>query len=195
MAGIAALSYPLINVLYGPRWLDAAPLLGWVALSQLCYISLPLNADLPLLLGRMKGLIHRNIAETVASVLLIAVAAPFGLAWVAISRLVHGLIWIVIYAPFMRDMLDFRWRDLGAVYARSLLATLAAVGPLLASYALWHGPVECGIGQAAAMVLAGVICWLTSLRLTRHPLFAEMTAMLDEVRASVPFRRATPAHR
>ena len=193
MAGIAVLSQPLIAMLYGAKWMAAAPLLGWVALAQLCYISLPLNADLPLLLGRMKGLIHRNVAETVASVLLIALAAPFGLVWVAVSRFVHGLLWMAIYAPFMRDMLGFRWRELAAVYARSLLATGAAVAPLLASYALWHGPADCGIGQAIAMVLIGISLWLLTLRLTGHPLFAEMAAMLREILAAMPTRRTPVA--
>ncbi|MFD2782751.1 hypothetical protein ACFS32_18750 [Novosphingobium pokkalii] len=39
MAGIATLAQPLILALYGPRWVAAAPLLRWVALAQLCYIS------------------------------------------------------------------------------------------------------------------------------------------------------------
>ncbi|WP_194918516.1 oligosaccharide flippase family protein [Novosphingobium sp. NBM11] len=195
MAGIAVLSEPLVNLLYGPRWLAAAPLLGWVALSQLCYVSLPLNGDLPLLLDRMKGLIHRNIVETVMSVLLIALTAPFGLIWVAISRFAHGLFWVMIYAPFMRGMLDFRWRDLFQIYARSLLATLAAVGPLLASYVLWHGPAETGFGQAASMVSAGIALWLATLWAIGHPLFAEMTAMLGEILAALPLRRKTPLPR
>ncbi len=190
MAGIAVLAEPLVSVLYGPRWMATAPLLVWVALAQLCYVALPLNADLPLLLNRMKGLIHRNILETVASVLLIALSAPFGLRWVAISRFAHGLLWIAIYAPFMRDMLGFRWRELALVYLRSALATLAAVGPLLASYALWHPASETGIVQALSMIAAGIACWLVTLRLTGHALFAEITGMLGEILAALTYRRA-----
>lgn len=195
MAGIAVLAEPIVGLLYGERWLAAAPLLGWIALSQLCYVALPLNGDLPVLLGRMGGLVRRNLAETAASVLLVVVAAPFGLAWVAISRVVHGILWVAIYAPFLRDMLDLRWRDLGSVYARSLAATLAAVAPLLASYALWHGPSETGIVQAASMVATGIACWLVVLRATAHPLHAELVAMLREVTAALPMLRARRALR
>lgn len=195
MAGIAVLAEPLVSVLYGPRWMATAPLLVWVALAQLCYVALPLNADLPLLLDRMKGLIHRNIVETAASVLLIAASAPFGLRWVAISRFAHGLLWIAIYAPFMRRMLGFRWRDLALVYLRSSLATMAAVAPLLASYVLWHPPGETGIVQAASMIGAGILCWLITLRLTGHGLFAEIAGMLGEILAALPLRRAATALR
>ncbi|MFM9936106.1 MAG: lipopolysaccharide biosynthesis protein [Novosphingobium sp.] len=193
MAGIAVLAAPLINLLYGPRWDAAAPLLGWIALSQLCYVALPLNADLPLLLDRMRSLIRRNIIETAASVLLIAVSAPFGLLWVAISRFVHGLIFIVIYAPMMQEMLGFRWRDLAVIYVRSLLATAAAVTPVLISYALWRPAAEAGLVQMASMAGAGGVCWLITLRLTGHPLFAEIAAMLGDITASLRQRTVRPA--
>ncbi|WP_068073813.1 oligosaccharide flippase family protein [Novosphingobium lentum] len=194
MAGIAVLSQPLVQLLYGDKWVAAAPLLGWIALSQLCYVSLPLNADLPLLLDRMTGLIRRNVIETIASVLLIAIAAPFGLLWVAVSRFVHGLIWIAIYAPFMREMLGFSWSDLLRVQAKSLAATAAAVAPLLASYVLWHGPAQAGLAQVAGGTLAGMVLWLVAIWSLRHPLFAELLGMLGELRETLarPKVRALP---
>jgi len=191
MAGIATLAQPLILALYGPRWTAAAPLLLWVALAQLCYVALPLNADLPLLLGRKRGLIHRNVIETVLSVGLIIATAPFGLVWVAVSRFAHGLVWMVIYAPFLRAMLEFAWRDLLRIYAQSLAVALAAVAPLLASYALWAGPADCGIGQALAMIVAGVLGWLLAMKLVRHPLLDEIMGMLGEIGRLLPGRRAT----
>lgn len=181
MAGIAALSHPLVALLYGDQWMAAAPLLGWIAMSQLCYVALPLSGDLPVLLDRMPGLVRRNVVDTAASLLLVLASAPFGLMWVAISRVVHGVLWVAIYAPFMRAMLGLSWRDLGAVYVRSLAATVAAVAPLLADYALCGGPGDTGIAQAGAMVLAGIACWFAVLRATRHPLHAELMAMLPAV--------------
>lgn len=174
MAGIAVLAEPLIRMLYGERWIAAAPLLRWIALSQLCYVALPLYADLPLLLGRMKPLMRRMVADTVLSVLLIAITAPFGLVWVAASRVIHGVLWVIIYAPLMRDILGLRWAEMGSVAARSAIASLAAIAPLLVSYVMWDGPSNAGFVQAAAMVLAGGLLWLASLWLTAHPLRHEI---------------------
>jgi len=193
MAGIAVLAEPIIHLLYGERWMAAAPLLCWVALSQLCYVALPLNSDLPLLLDRMKSLIRRNMIETAASVLLLAFAAPFGLIWVAISRFVHGLVFIGIYAPMMHEMLGFRWRDLLAIYLRSLLVTAAAVGPTLASYALWQPAAEAGPVQMLSAAVLGVLCWLATLRVVGHPLFAEIVGLLGEVITGLRRRRTEPA--
>ena len=195
MAGIAVLASPLVNLLYGPKWSAAAPLLSWIAFSQLCYVALPLNGDLPLLLDRMRSLIRRNVIETIASVLLIAISAPFGLLWVAISRFVHGLIFIVIYAPMMQEMLGFRWRDLAVIYLRSLIATAAAVTPVLVSYTLWHPASETGLLQMASMAAAGGVCWLITLRLVGHSLFGEITGMLGEITSNLRQRRVQPVTR
>jgi O-antigen/teichoic acid export membrane protein len=193
MAGIAVLAEPIIHLLYGERWIAAAPLLGWVALSQLCYVALPLNSDLPLLLDRMRSLIRRNMIETAASILLLALSAPFGLIWVAISRFAHGIIFMGIYAPLMHDMLGFRWRDLVLIYLRSLLVTAAAVAPALASYALWQPAAEAGALQMLTTSGLGVLCWLVTLRLAGHPLFGEIIGLLSEIVMSLRQRRAQPA--
>lgn len=194
MAGIAVLAQPLVGMLYGERWMETAPLLWWIAMSQLCYVSLPLHSDLPLLLDRMKGLIHRNVVETVISVLLIAASAPFGLRYVALSRAIHGVVWVAIYAPFLRAMVGFEWRSLALVYLRSAAATLAAVAPLLLSYALWAPDTASSVVQNGSMVVAGVALWLATMKLTGHPLMAEIEEMAGEIAARVrPMRQTAMA--
>jgi len=193
MAGIAVLAEPIIHLLYGERWIAAAPLLGWVALSQLCYVAVPLNGDLPVLLDRMRSLVRRNVLETAASVLLLAVAAPFGLIWVAISRFAHGLVFIAIYAPFMRQMLGFRWRELVVIYLRSLVVTAAAIAPVLAGYHFWSPPSEAGALQMFVTSGAGALLWFIMLRLIGHSLFDEITGLLGELFGSLRSRRVEPA--
>lgn len=195
MAGIAVLAQPLIMLLYGEKWLAAAPLLAWVALAQMCFVALPLNADLPILLGRMRGAVRLLMIETLASFALLLLAAPHGTGWVAMSRLVHGLCWIALWAPFMRTMLHLSWRELGAVYLRSGFATLAAVAPLLASYALWRSPADANLVQVCAGTLAGIACWLAALVAVGHPLCAEIAGLLRELRRHLPGRAAPNPHR
>lgn len=193
MAGIAVLAEPIIHLLYGERWMAAAPLLGWVALSQLCYVAMPLNGDLPVLLDRMRSLVRRNVLETAASVLLLAIAAPFGLIWVAISRFVHGLVFIAIYAPFMRQMLGFRWRELAMIYLRSIVVTAAAIAPVLAGYHFWSSPANAGALQMLVTSGAGALLWFVMLRLIGHSLFDEITGLLGELVGSLRSRRVEPA--
>lgn len=194
MAGIAVLGEPLIRLLYGERWIAAAPLLVWVALSQIGYVALPLYADLPVLMGRLKPLIRCMMAETVLSVALIALTAPAGLEWVAASRVVHATLWVAVYLPLIRKTLDLRYRDIGLVWMRSAFVSLAAVLPVLAGFMLGQGPDELGLPQAAFTVLLGVALWFGALRLLSHPLHAEILEIVGGLLPKIR-RSATLAER
>ncbi len=189
MAGIAALAWPLVDLLYGARWHEAAPLLAWVALGQLCYIALPLAGDLPILLNRMPQLIRAQFAETAICVTLVIAATGIGLEAVAIALVLHGLAATAIYAPMMQEMLGFRWRELLLVWSKSAAVALAAVLPTFAFYALWNGPTQAGAGQLFGSALAGVGCWAIALRLVRHTLYDEITAMAGHLLSEFRLRR------
>ena len=159
MAGLAVLAEPLIRLLYGERWVGAAPLLQWIAISQICFVALPLHVELPILQGRMKALIHRNVLDTLASVGLLAAGAWFGLQGAAASRLAYGVVWIAIYANFLQQLIGFRWRAMLAIYVRSALATLAAIAPLLALYAFIQPPSQLDLPHMLAGTGAGIGLW------------------------------------
>jgi O-antigen/teichoic acid export membrane protein len=193
MAGIALLAAPIIRILYGPRWIAAAPLLAWIALSQICYVALPLNTDLPMLLGRMRQLIRRYIAESITSVLLLALTAPFGLVWVAISRLLHGVLFLGLYSGLMKQMLGFSWKGLLTIYLQSAGATLAALLPTAVFYGVWAGPERAGLAQLSLSAVLGAGCWLISLRLLRHPAYLEVVATAGHLWQALPRLRPAPS--
>ncbi|MBC2666044.1 oligosaccharide flippase family protein [Novosphingobium flavum] len=192
MAGIAALAEPIIRSLYGERWLAASPMLAWIALAQMCYVALPLHIELPLLTGRMRALVVRNSLDTLASIVLLFAFAPLGVIGAALSRFAHGLCWIAIYFGFLRSCLGFAPRALFGVWLKSGAATLAAVAPVYAGYALWHPAASAGMGQVMLTALAGVGGWLAALWLTRHPAHAEIVETLLHLRGAVLPRRDRP---
>jgi O-antigen/teichoic acid export membrane protein len=181
MAGLAVLAEPVINLLYGPRWVAAAPLLMWIALSQIGFLTFPLNADLPILLGHQRELIRRNIVDLVTAITLLALAAPFGIEAVAASRLVHAVLWMANFGPFMQRSVGFSWSDLSRVLASTAAATLAAIAPALLFYSIWSGPAEAGFLQIMASAGAGVILWLVVLRQTGHGAYGEIAGLVGAV--------------
>ncbi len=182
MAGIAVLAEPLVRLLYGENWVAAAPLLTWIAVSQMFYVSLPLNGDLPLLFDRKRELVNLTILDTLFSVLLLALSAPHGLLWVAISRAVHGVLWLAIYVGLMQRITGFAWAELRKLYLRSFAVTVAALAPTLLLYAFWHGPHQAGFVQMMLSAALGGLCWLAALRLVGHPAYGEMFAMWETAR-------------
>lgn len=181
MAGLALAAEPIVRILYGEQWIGVAPLLQRIALLELFVVTLPLHIDLPILMGRLDRLLLLNLADTALSVGLLAVGCLWGVEGAATSRLVYGACWILLYARFMRGVVDFDPAALLAIYARSALAALAALAPLALTYMLWLPPARIGLLPLAAMSGAGALLWLAALALTRHPAFADITGLGAEI--------------
>ncbi len=180
MAGLAVVAEPLIRLIYGEHWIGAAPLLQWAALSQICFVALPLHVELPILLGKMGRLIRLNMLDTLVSIALLAAGAWFNLEAAAASRLAYGVVWIAIYAGFLRSIAGFEWRAMLVIYLRSAVATFAAVAPLLLIMAS-VGPVGIGFATMLVGTGAGIVAWFGTLWLCRHPAFEEIKAILGPV--------------
>jgi O-antigen/teichoic acid export membrane protein len=191
MAFLAAASVPVVSILYGPVWAGVAPVLTLVALSEIAFTALPLHMDIPVVLGRMRALLHRNLIDTMFSIILLVIASLHSIEWAAASRIAYGIAWFGVYAGFLRGLVDFRWRDMIAVYARSLACTLATVAPLLIAYAMGLRPADTGLAALAATALAGCLCWALMLFVVRHPARLEFVEMAGALLARL---RAQPAY-
>lgn len=178
MAALALAAQPLVRILYGPAWLNTAPLLSMIALTEILLISLPLVSDLPILLGRLNRLLAYNIIDTMLSVALLAAGCWWGVEGAAASRLVYAVAWLALYWSFMRGLVGFDLRALLGIYLKSALSTLAAVGPLAAAYALWAPPGAIGFPALCVATGLGGLAWLAALALTRHPALAEILALM-----------------
>ena len=178
MAGLAVAAQPLVQLLYGDKWIDAAIALKWIALAEMCFVALPLHMDLPILKGQINRLIKYNIVDTAASVSFLVALAGWGLEWAALSRLAYGLVWIGIYARFMHGIVGFRRRDLLIVYAKSMATTVAAVIPMLLAYEYWRVPLQLGFDGLMLTTGLGILCWLGTIYLVRHPMREEINAVL-----------------
>ncbi|HEX8401093.1 MAG TPA: lipopolysaccharide biosynthesis protein [Allosphingosinicella sp.] len=169
MAFLAAASLPLVLMLFGSAWEGVAPLLVWIALSEMIFVGLPLTMELPILLGRMRTLLALNLMDTAASIVMLVLGASYGLEWAAASRIAYGALWFAIYARLLHGLAGFRWRSMLAVYVQSAAVSFATVVPLLLVYRHLAEPAAIGFTTLAAAAAAGSLCWLACLFLVRHP--------------------------
>ncbi|RYD94856.1 MAG: polysaccharide biosynthesis protein [Sphingomonadales bacterium] len=188
MLGLALAAEPLVRLLYGEAWLQTAPLLTMIALTEVMLVSLPLVSDLPILLGRLNRLLAYNIVDTVLSITLLAIGCFWGVEGAAASRLAYGVLWLCLYFGFMRELVAFDLKALIGIYARSTIASLAAVAPLALTYLFWQSPAMIGLMPLALAVMAGGLCWLAALGLLRHPALAELVALFSTIRMPVAVR-------
>jgi O-antigen/teichoic acid export membrane protein len=191
MAMLAALATPVVLLLYGPVWQEAGHLLVWMALAEICFITVPLHMDLPILLGQMRRLIVYNLFDTLASMGTLIIGASIGLEAAAISRLAYGLLWIAVYARFLHGLVGFRWARLFDIYARSLFVSLATAAPTLAIYHYWRTPETLGWDGLLAAVVSGLCGWVLALLATRHPALVDLIGMARHAATPV-LRRIAP---
>ena len=179
MAGLALAAEPIVRILYGEAWLQTAPLLSVIAVTEVMLISLPLVSDRPILLGRLNRLLAYNIVDTLLSIALLAVGCLWGVEGAAASRLVYGLLWLGLYSRFIHGLVRFDARALMGIYARSAAATLAAIAPLAIAYAVWAPPSELGFAALLLTTLLGVAAWLATLALLRHPALDDLLGLAE----------------
>ena len=192
MAGLALAARPIVRLLYGPAWAGVAPVLGMVALLEIVLCAMPLHCDLPVLMGRTGQLVVRNVIDTCASVVLLWAGCHWGLNGAGASRLVYGVVWVLLYVRLMDEVVGFDRRALMAIYGKSALGALAALLPLALVYGLWLGPDAVGVGVLAGAVAMGGGLWLIVLRATGHPAFADILALAQQLIA-LPRRRRRAA--
>ena len=189
MAFLAAASTPLVLMLFGPKWAGVAPLLVWISLSEIAFTALPLHIELPIILGRMRRLLALNILDTIASIGLLVAAALWSLEWAAASRIGYGILWFAIYAAFLRGLINFRWRVMAAIYAKSLALAAATAAPLIVIYRLCD-PATIDLPVLTAAALAGGAAWLATLFLVRHPARDELIGLLQTFTGGLASRRS-----
>lgn len=178
MAGLAVASQPLILAVYGERWAETAPILAWVAGSQIFFIAIPMQIEVAYLFGSFHRVIVLTILDALLSIVLLLAAARYGLVAVAMSRIVHGVIWWTVHAIYIQRLVRFSWRSMLGVYAKTAVSAVAAVVPLLAAYALWVGPTEMPFALLLSLSACGAGCWYVALCLVRHPSAADLTDLL-----------------
>jgi O-antigen/teichoic acid export membrane protein len=191
MALLAALATPVVLLLYGPVWRDAGPLLVWMALAEICFITLPMHMDLPILLGQMRRLIRYNLVDTAASMGTLIVGASMGLEAAAMSRIAYGLIWMAVYARFMHELVGFSWGRLAGIYLRSALVAAATAAPALALSNWWRRPETLGWDGLLLSIAASLCAWALALLLTRHPGVADLLGMVRHASGQI-FRKSAP---
>jgi PST family polysaccharide transporter/lipopolysaccharide exporter len=198
-AGIALLAEPMVAVLLGPKWSDAAPMVqvlaiyGGIRAAQANTGSVYLALDRPqyasaiTLLGIVLG--FGSFAVALWHSVPVAEAAWF---------LVGGsFIVVVINLTLLTRLLGLNWSDIFRALLRPAIGiTVMAAALALLRVPLWNGghPLAAGALILVGLVLAGAIVYLASVMLAwrahGRPVESPEYALLATVAGSVRRRNA-----
>ena len=179
MVGLALAAEPLVLLLYGENWEGVASLLRWMAIGEMFFVAIPLQMDVPILMGRIRQLVWINLLDTVAAVSILTVGCLIGLQEAAISRIGYAFVWWSIYALYIAAILKFAMSDLLGIYAKSLACALAAGLPLFVAGQFGWGGANLGFFGLIGLSGAGALFWLVALALVRHPAWGEVRLVIE----------------
>lgn len=185
LLGLALAAEPVVLTLYGPHWVEVAALLRWTALGEMFFVAIPLQMDIPILLGRIRPLVWVNLTDTAVTIAILAACCLYGVEAAAASRILYGGVWFAIYAIYLGRLLSLPFGAMARTYGKSALAAIAAGLPLFAAIQGGAYRPEMGLLPATGYAFAGGLCWLATLAATRHPAWSEVRLALGHVRRSM----------
>ncbi|PKB14544.1 O-antigen/teichoic acid export membrane protein [Novosphingobium kunmingense] len=174
MAGLAAASHPLVAALYGPRWIEVAPILALLAAAQMILVALPLPVQIPILLGQLRGVVLRSALVTAIMVALFAVGSRWGIGGAGLAYVAFTVVSVLVFGQFVHRLIGFSLSTLFAIYMRSLLCAAAAIAPLMLAYRFYLPPETMGLFALLGLCGCGVVTWLGAAELTGHPIREEV---------------------
>ena len=185
---LSVLAYPVVDIVLGSQWSEAAPLVQVVAIALLFSFSFELNYPVMVAMGAIRDLFIRALIVFPLSGILLSAAVVFGgLQAAAWCLLVTVPFQAYVALSFVRRRLGLRRREIAAALWKSAVIALAtAAAPLAAMFVSGSG-FDLSFGQAIAAGPLALGGWATALILTRHPL-------LDEIIKTFPALRRDRLH-
>ena len=176
-AGLAVLSYPLIRLVYGARWIEAAGPFALLSISALILSAVTMTWEVFVACGETAKQAKFEFFRTGMGTIFFAIGCSISLEAAAAARIADALLTIILYRPHVERMTDTTLRDTGPIYLRSGLLTAMAVGPA-AILTRVTPTTAISSGQISVAIFAGVGLWISALVFLRHPLFNEAFSIL-----------------
>jgi len=181
LALVAIVADPLVRCLLGPNWLAVTPLIPLLALSYGVTLLAPMVSLYLSATGWVRMIPRIAAGLQVAQLTIVAVAAHFGIMWVAGGSIAYGLLNLMINAHYLRKATGIGLADLLRAAGKSVAATVLCAVPATGVVEL---PSLAGRpwSTLAAGLAAGGVAWCAAVLLAQHPIGRELRLLLREVR-------------
>ncbi|MBX6740947.1 MAG: oligosaccharide flippase family protein [Acetobacteraceae bacterium] len=185
LALVALLAHPMVNLLFGPQWLPAVPLVQIVALAQAFAFPAPLTYPALVALGAVRDTLTSSLISLPISAAILLGAAVIGVEAIALCLLVVIPLQVLVALYFVQRRVHFEWRELGvSVVASAATAACSAVAPVLA-LTLNGFRLDIPLEVTILAVFGWATGWALGLRLFHHPFIAELRRVLPGLRSAV----------
>ncbi|MBN9433561.1 MAG: lipopolysaccharide biosynthesis protein [Bosea sp.] len=126
---LALLADPVVHLLLGPQWIEAAPLVRIIALANLALAPAFLTFPVLVAAGRIRDALLASLISLPPSFIIAIGAAFISLDAVAASMLIVAPLQMAVAYAFIRPAVDLSWRRLWRALQPSIALTLGAALP------------------------------------------------------------------
>jgi O-antigen/teichoic acid export membrane protein len=185
---LALLAYPIVAIILGPGWTEAAPIVAVMSLASLFWFPVILTYPLLMALGENREAFVSNVISRVVATAILCAGAFYGLFAVALSQFISLPFQMVVAIIYVRKHVRFTYKELGRELMRSASVTIIAIlAP--AMIVISNGlNLEMSWLKAVVVVVTAILSWSIGLILVRHPFAEELTPLLTALIRRLPFR-------
>jgi len=181
-AGFAILSGPLIETVYGDKWVGAAQPLSLLSVAAIVLVSITMTWEVFVVCGETGRQARFEVFRAGAGLALFSIGCTVGLVGAATARIGEAILSLFLYRPHLERLTETRLREFLPIYARSAALTLIAVAPATALMVLRGWSEHTPLLSVLTAIGAGIAGWLLALRWLRHPLQSELTRLAGSFR-------------
>lgn len=183
---LSMLADPAVRLLLGPQWASAAPLLRIMALASLSLFPAFLTYPMLVALGAVRDTVISSLISIPPSILLIFLASFHNLEAVAATQFVTGPLQVYVAFRFIRRHVYITWGEFFTPVLHSGVIALCAAAPAAIALMLADFRLDLSLPATVASVAGAGAGWLAGLRITGHPLLAEMQRVTFRSRRQAP---------
>ena len=174
LIGLAVLSEPVFDILYGQRWLHAAPVFSLLMIAQFVVLCFGMNWELFVIHDEIRRQTRYEAIRALAGTAVFAIGCLFSIEGAAVGRIVEAAFGLALYLPHMSRIAGTKPSQITRVYSRALLVTVAAVLPVFVLMAMSGWRADVSRPLMALCIALGGTAWLVTLWLIDHALIDEM---------------------
>ncbi|WP_205481753.1 oligosaccharide flippase family protein [Sphingomonas arenae] len=184
MLGMAVLSYPFIQLLYGEKWLGAALPLSFLMLAYFTVLGIGMQWQV-FILRKETGLQTKlEGIRAAAGLAMFCVGCLISLPAAAAARIGEAIVAYLLYRPHMDRLIGIPRGRLDRVYGECLTLAAIAVLPSLGLMLWSRFDPRTPLTLVAASVVVGVLCWAALLVRIKHPVMEEVQFFWRRLRRS-----------
>lgn len=187
---LGLLAHPVIVILYGKQWVPSVPLVRFLCIASALTSPFMLMSSMMTAIGQMKQNLYLLAIHVPIRIVLILLAAPYGLEAIGATFIASSLVDIMVYFVQCRSILSVNLTEIATASRLSAGVTFTAAILPLTMFLFGDGILSDKLWLQLVLGSTGcVVGWFAGLFLFKHPLQREIEHSFTIVKQLLSFSK------